>query len=403
MRINQSLWAQHIYQMFKKHWKVQGVRRPIETGALTSCDEHGIPYEDISDVVNPKKPIKPPVNPEENPLWNSRSCCIHNDSNVLVNGMDQAQLLTKTLVFNELPRKLRNIVNSTKISPESNKYFKNAILTAHLFDAEQKKLAIKKDPLRPAWNFPRDYGITDQRKCRLIIAKLLLECEKLVGFETTTERRVLHDVLFHVPFDKDEVFYQFEYCAETFISSKNPINNKNLVDGLSPVSDELPEIYPLTCDASIPQTNLYSIRNIYPISNEGQCPHPHTIFLHYSPLDVKNLFDLPVTETQQKARSLLKAFAVAAAKAQAVYGENVKQLPEPITVQSVHVNNKSFYFGMFQLNTLELNGTAGTKNYWFDVPPMDLYSECAYIDARPTLIGYNPDVLKYALGFYNNN
>lgn len=195
MRITQSLWAQHIYQMFKKHWKVQGVRIPKDTGALQACDETGIQYEDILEVAKWKRPIQmkyvffvviflnqlvtlgqffllyflirvvdPLMEPQIHELWNSRPCHIHEDSNVLVNGLDQAQILTKTLMFGELPKKLQDIFDSIEISPESDKCFKNATLAAHLFDAEQVVLPKRKDPLRPAWNFPRDYGISDQRK-----------------------------------------------------------------------------------------------------------------------------------------------------------------------------------------------------------------------------------------------
>lgn len=98
---------------------------------------------------------------------------------------------------------------------------------------------------------------------RLIISKLVLECEKLADFQTTAERKTLNDALFRVPFEKEDVFYQLRYCAETFISSKRPISNENLAHGLSPLSDILPDIYPMTCDISIPQTNIYTITNLY--------------------------------------------------------------------------------------------------------------------------------------------
>lgn len=81
----------------------------------------------------------------------------------------------------------------------------------------------------------------------------------------------------------------------------------------------------------------------------------------------------------------------------------MKNLPKPIIVQSVQVSGNVFYFGAFQLNTLDLNGTDGIKNYWFNVPAMNLYTKCDYHIARPRLTEYNPDVLKYALAFYKNN
>lgn len=41
---------------------------------------------------------------------------------------------------------------------------KRSILQAHLFDSHQEKLAIRKHPEKKMWVYPRDYGITDQRK-----------------------------------------------------------------------------------------------------------------------------------------------------------------------------------------------------------------------------------------------
>lgn len=48
--------------------------------------------------------------------------------------------------------------------------------------------------------------------------------------------------------------------------------------------------------------------------------NPHTIFLHYSPLEVANLHGTEITLSQYKSRSMLKAFTVAAANARAKYG-----------------------------------------------------------------------------------
>lgn len=72
-------------------------------------------------------------------------------------------------------------------------------------------------------------------------------------------------------------------------------------------------------------------------------------------------------------------------------------------MQSVHVNGNIFYFGVFQLNTLDLDGTDGMKNVWYSVPEKKLYTFCDYEVARPRLVDYNPDVLRYALGFYQND
>lgn len=56
------------------------------------------------------------------------------------------------------------------------------------------------------------------------------------------------------------------------------------------------------------------------ISRESEFASPHTIFLHYSDLDVRNIHESPVTEDQFESRAMLKTFAVAAARAQHKFG-----------------------------------------------------------------------------------
>lgn len=150
--------------------------------------------------------------------------------------------------------------------------------------------------------------------------------------------------------------------------------------------------------------------------------HPHTIFLHYSTINVKNLHETPVTQSQINSRSMIKAFAVAAAKARSLYGvcyfkisnsvtpnktsnfqNNVNDLEKPIVVQSIQLNGQSIQFGVFQLNTLNVSGVSGTKNVWYNGPTLELFSECLYQLGRPILVGYNPDVLRYIYGFYKTN
>lgn len=82
----------------------------------------------------------------------------------MIYGEKQAQSLTKTLLVNELPENIQKLAKNANISHETEIQMKNSILQAHLFDTHQEKLVIRKNPEKPMWNFPRDYGITDQRK-----------------------------------------------------------------------------------------------------------------------------------------------------------------------------------------------------------------------------------------------
>lgn len=97
---------------------------------------------------------------ETHPNWHDRICHTYYDNNVLLEGLLQAKLITKTV---ELQAGIPAKMNIKKCTKDVDNMVKNIILNCHVFDAEQKKLPKVKDPLRPAWNFPRTYGVTDSR------------------------------------------------------------------------------------------------------------------------------------------------------------------------------------------------------------------------------------------------
>lgn len=138
------------------------------------------------------------------------------------------------------------------------------------------------------------------------------------------------------------------------------------------------------------------------IKSSNQFSHPHTILLHYSNLDVKNVFETPVSSDQFESRAILKGFAVATSRAQSLYGTDVKELDKPIVVQVVQIDSKRIQFGVFQLNTLDLNNEKGMMNYWFRKPEMYLYDDCYYHYGRPALMSYNFDVFRLMNVFYSS-
>lgn len=87
-----------------------------------------------------------------------------NDTNVILEGVKQAQVLLKTIAFDKFPEKIVDQFENLKLPADVERSMQQSVLVSHLLDAEQKKLAKLKDPARPMWNFPRVYGITDSRK-----------------------------------------------------------------------------------------------------------------------------------------------------------------------------------------------------------------------------------------------
>lgn len=95
------------------------------------------------------------------PHWNDIVCYFHRDDNVLLEGIQQAKIITKTVEVKQgLPDKF---LSAEPVTKDVNKKVLRIILSSRLLDTEQEKLPKIKDPLRPAVNFPRILGVTFDR------------------------------------------------------------------------------------------------------------------------------------------------------------------------------------------------------------------------------------------------
>lgn len=95
---------------------------------------------------------------------------------------------------------------------------------------------------------------------RYITHKLLQYCEKLTDASVTSQRKILDNTVFVVPFESDGNLFQFQQIAESFLVSKQPI--QPIVD-VSKAESALPDIYPLHSNISIEKENIYQNRNVY--------------------------------------------------------------------------------------------------------------------------------------------
>lgn len=156
----------------------------------------------------------------------------------------------------------------------------DVVRTSFLFDAQQEKLPIRKVPDRPAYVLPRDYGITEFRRkweqqlqftqaipngisfSRLFVSKTIQECDKLAGKSIVSNRKTINDALFVVPIEKDGDVLQFEITADTFLTAKKPISAVS-TSATELSQNQLPDMFPLKYTISMPQTNIYQLRDVY--------------------------------------------------------------------------------------------------------------------------------------------
>lgn len=105
---------------------------------------------------------------QDNALKNNKfpSSYLFSDSNVLVYGTKQAQVLTKSIMLNELPENIERKLETIKLPTEIERSMHQSVLVSHLLDAEQKKSPIRVSlrPDKPKHIIRKEYSITDNRK-----------------------------------------------------------------------------------------------------------------------------------------------------------------------------------------------------------------------------------------------
>ena len=93
----------------------------------------------------------------------------YSDSNVLVYGIPQAQVLTNTTLFEGFPTEIERKIESLKLPTNIERSMHQAVLVSHLLDAEQAKSPYQSEAVFAHKNlfkhrYPKEYGISDQRK-----------------------------------------------------------------------------------------------------------------------------------------------------------------------------------------------------------------------------------------------
>ncbi|XP_045502585.1 39S ribosomal protein L37, mitochondrial [Colias croceus] len=409
MKLSRVLYAQHIGFMFKKHWMIQGKRVPIDTGIEQYLKEKGIKVEDALEFVKEEPVLHERLNivgPYERPLpldqnhpdYKEKPCYTLKNTTVLLEGVAQAQVLTKTVIAqNKLPPRIEEL--ATLPAPKAvHEGVKKAILSANVFDCEQKKLPKIKDSERPAYNFPRILGISDRRRNVILTNRLIQLVEKSSDVDVTQNKYVVNDVECSTLFDKDDELIQFQEISNILVTSNKPLKH-DIEDDTDFI--DIPDLYPVKHTVTLPTEHFYNESSKYPIRSTVALKYPHTTWLHYNPTEVKNIYEEPVTNHQVLGRSLTHAFTVASAFAKQLYGEDVKDLPEPVHVNCIQTDGQNYHFGVFELNTLNVDGVEGTKNVWYCKNDMKLYDSSRYFSGMPSLENYNPKVYGYINAFYN--
>lgn len=101
---------------------------------------------------------------------------------------------------------------------------------------------------------------------RLVVNKLIAECEKLAGRSITSRRRILDGVNFKVTLKRNDDLLQSNALIEKLITSETPLE---IVKERHEC--ELPDLHPIKCTITIPKKNIYTIETEYRKRSYRQC------------------------------------------------------------------------------------------------------------------------------------
>lgn len=89
---------------------------------------------------------------------------MYGQGNVLLEGLQQARVLTNSVEVNGFPPKVEEAINRMKVSHHIGTNICQAIMASHVYDAERVKLPKVRLLDRPQINLPRVYGISRERR-----------------------------------------------------------------------------------------------------------------------------------------------------------------------------------------------------------------------------------------------
>lgn len=95
----------------------------------------------------------------------------------------------------------------------------------------------------------------------MLSTRLLNHCERYYGHTIAKNRRTVNDALFVAHFKKDEDDIQLELSAQTFMTSRKPINPFDAK--ITPENEKLPILFPLKHTISIPKVHFYKKQSAY--------------------------------------------------------------------------------------------------------------------------------------------
>ncbi|XP_039929177.1 large ribosomal subunit protein mL37 [Hirundo rustica] len=325
---------------------------------------------------------------EEMPLYKERGCYICHQGVRMLEGVRQAQWLTKTKLVEGLPPAVQAIVDNPALGlQELEERAKRVVSHARLWDT-------------------REVAPRREQYCPVLFENLMHICRSMSGkYPSLSKRMLARNCRIAATWERESILLQVRGLGGILMNSMTPIPPVASKEEILATKEHVLEtFYPIAPTIDLQEVNVYKELNDTGFRDGYPYSHPHTLFF----LESANVRTDRFRPEQLRAKMLMFAFGNALAKAKALHGNDSKVLEQPVVVQSIGTDGQLFQFMVFQLNTTDLVSNDGVKNLvWID-SDQNLYERAQCVPevkkrvvTKPAgIFGFQPDTFKKFLALY---
>lgn len=318
----------------------------------------------------PDPSIMSDPNVEDHPDYNNTPVYDFTPDTNLLEGINQALILTKTQLMDGVPNIIEKHKGILAIADED-ELMKKFIMQANVWNPTKDKLPKRFNPQLPRWKMRGEYGIPYEKRALILLQNILrlmsMNASKYSDFISARYLNKNHafSTFYHYNGEKHiQISGTFNYLLNSnqslsMFSSMNEIEeSKNHI---------LPDLYPISPLIDLNKSHFWSTNHDTGIPEDAIHNHPHTAFI----IDPANWPDdvnhNPHPIERNITRAIMLTFALTHAYAKQMLGSYSLNLPVPICMQCIHTDGVLFNFIYFQLNTLDFSENSNVKNMvWID-------------------------------------
>uniref|UniRef100_A0A0B7A4B7 39S ribosomal protein L37, mitochondrial n=1 Tax=Arion vulgaris TaxID=1028688 RepID=A0A0B7A4B7_9EUPU len=309
-----------------------------------------------------------PVLPQNQPDWKSNPAFTHSSNIRLYEGVKQACLIANAQHFEGFPATVEKLIGAVDI-PEKTLMLQRSIMQSQVWNTDEARLPKPFDASKPRYHYKPQYGITRMKSTQILLRNLLrLSNSVIAEYPSLRNRKQVTDLHLHTHLNYKGNPIIMKEDLDLLVTSDQmlpPFAGKDVMDASFQYT--VPDMWPIHPTVDFMETNNYELTNHTGFKTEDMYTCPHTI--------VQFPRKFHWEEKHYKAAQIMSCLMYTSALARRKYGDDVKVLPEPISIQHVLMDHDHFLFTFFQLNTLDLDLSTGVKNFVWTAEKAQLFKK----------------------------